>query len=364
MKKTFIALGSLLVLLVIVASFTPTRALLVAYTLPAAPDWPEPQTRLAEGDNGRIHFATLSPYDLEVILNDLSLARPTTGLGYLSFPAGATNAAPVPAMVILPGSGGITPGREHDYARWFNEQGIAAFVIEYYEPRGFGPDSNYLVRTAAVTEFDLVADAYSALALLASSPSIDSARIGVIGFSYGGIAARLAMDDRIRNALANGDQAFSLHIDVYGPCFQDLRSSAITGAPLLTLRGTEDASNELAACQRREDELSKLGAEVTAHVYLGVGHAWEIEAPLGLKADAPYLEGCEVVYDDHGRPTLNGEPLNDYAIDASHAARVAARFSSGLRFRECAKRGYIVGRDEAARVRGFADIRSFLDQYW
>ena len=42
----------------------------------------------------------------------------------------------VPAMILLPGSGGIAPGREHEYAAWLNKHGIAAFVVEYYEPRG------------------------------------------------------------------------------------------------------------------------------------------------------------------------------------------------------------------------------------
>jgi dienelactone hydrolase len=360
MKRILLSLGLLAIVAICAIVFTPTRALLVAYTLPDYPDWPAPQQTLAVGDSGKIYFPTSSPYDLEVILSAMDRAPRTTGLGYLSYPENATPEAPVPAMVVLPGSGGIQPGREHGYAQWFNQQGIAAFVVEYYEPRGFGPSSNYMIRTAAVTEFDLIADAYAAMRLLGSSPLIDPARIGVIGFSYGGMAARLAMDRRIQQALAPDLPAFALHIDVYGPCFQNLQSIALTGAPLLTLRGTEDASNELAACARREQALRELGAEVTARVYAGVGHAWEVETPRFMSEESPYLSGCEVSYDPAGRPVLNGEPLNAYTIDAPYSTKVAARFSSGLRFKDCVGYGYIIGRDEEARARGYADIGAFM----
>ncbi len=358
MKKLLLVLPAVAIIGALLAFWLPARSLLVAYTLPDYPDWPVPQQRLAAADEGEIYYPTRSPYDLERILSDLENAPITTGLGYLSYPKEARG--PIPAMVILPGSGGINPGREHDYAAWLNDRGIAAFVLEYYQPRGFNQASNYLVRTSAVTEFDLVTDAYAALQLLGSSPLIDAEKIGVIGFSYGGMAARLAMDSRIHQALAGDIAPFALHIDVYGPCYQRLESPAVTGAPILTLRGTEDASNDLQACEAREAELRELGTEVKAIVYQGAGHAWEVDSPREMQEEAPYLSGCEVIYDASGRPFLNGQPLNNYPADASLATRVAARFSSGRQFQDCVGYGYIVGRDQATRDQAFTDIETFL----
>lgn len=364
MKKSILLLLAILILAGTSLFLTPVRALVMAAFIPAQPDWPVPQQNLGAGDIGEIYYSSSSPYDLEVILGDMSLARPTTGLGYLSYPEGASGESPVPAIIIVPGSGGISPGREHDYARFFNQLGFAAFVIEYYAPRGFDQASNYILRTSSVTEFDLITDAYAALRLLGSSELIDPQRIGLIGFSYGGMASRLAMDSRIRQSLAPDVPPFSLHIDVYGPCFQNLQSSRVSGAPILTLRGTEDASNELEACSRRENELRGLGTRVTAHIYDGVGHAWENTTPRHLSEDSPYLAGCEVYYDNKGKAHLNGNPLTDYDIDASHANKVLARFSSGPRFKDCVGYGYVVGRDEAARERGYRDIRAFIEEQW
>ena len=364
MKKFLIVTVLVLLLLIALLLLPPVRARLIAMTLPDYPDWPAAQATLGAGDQGLIYYPTLSPYDLEVILGHLDQARPTTGKGYLSYPEDAEQNGPVPAMVIVPGSGGIAPGREHEYAAWFNQRGIAAFVVEYYEPRGFGKDSNYLIRTSSVTEFDLIADAFSSLKLLQTSPLIDPTRIGIIGVSFGGMAARLSMDARIAGALAPGAPTFALHIDTYGPCFQNLQSTDVGTAPLLTLRGTEDASNDLDACATREDELRALGSDVTAHVYEGAGHAWEVDRPRFFSEESPYLAGCELVYDQRGKPLLNGESLNDYAPAASHPEKMLARFTSAPKFQDCVGYGYIVGRDDKVRERAYGDIEAFLQQSW
>ena len=345
---------------VILVQQTSFQTWLVQINLPDFPDYPEPKTALSESDEGEIYFQTMSPFDLQVILSG-DKATPTTGLGHLTFPDAAH--WPVPAMIILPGSGGIKPGREHEYAKFLNQLGIAGFVVEYYAPRGLSDEVHYLIRTASVTEFDLITDAYAALELLSTHPRIDGARIGVVGFSYGGMASRLAMDSRIREALAPNYLGFKVHIDVYGPCFQALGTDKTNGAPLLTLRGTEDASNDLEACRAREDELRAIGVEVVAKVYEGAGHAWENESPRALSEDALYLEGCEWHYDEAGVPWVDGEALSDYDVEASRAQRIAARFTSGVRLKDCVKRGYIIGRDEVVRDQAFADAEEFLGQY-
>lgn len=359
-KALLILLGALLLVAMLGYALIQQpgfQAWLVRINLPDFPDYPRPKERLSENDQGEIYFHTFSPFDLQPILAN-KLTTPTTGLGYLSFPGDVQS--PVPAMIILPGSGGIQPGREHEYAMFLNALGIAGFVVEYYAPRGLHDEVSYLIRTASVTEFDLITDAYAALELLSTHPLIDAARIGVVGFSYGGMASRLAMDDRIRTILAPNHRGFKLHIDVYGPCFQVLGTRETNGAPLLTLRGTEDASNDLAACRSREDELREIGVQVVAKVYEGAGHAWENAARRIFREESPYIEGCEWSYDDRGVPWVGGKPLSDYGVEASRAERIALRYTSGARLRDCVKYGYIVGRDEAVREQAFEDAKEFL----
>ena len=359
MKKLLWLLAGIVVAVAIAVLVPPVRNQLIALTLPDFPDWPAPTRTLSAEAEGPIYFESASPFDLAVIYDGMRHATPTTGLGYLSYP---DSRAPSPAMILLPGSGGIAEGREHEYAEVLNAAGFAAFVVEYYAPRGVGDETNYLIRTASVTEFDLITDAYAALKLLSTSPRIDPQRIGVMGFSYGGMAARLAMDERIRQVLAPDLEGFAAHIDVYGPCFQNLQTEATNGAPLLTQRGTEDASNELAACAKREAELTQLGVEVEAVIYEGAGHAWENAEPATFREESPYVAGCEWTYDEEGFAAVNGEPLGRYPVDTSRAARIGARLSSGAQLGACVGYGYIVGRNEAVREQAYSDALSFLQR--
>ena len=287
-------------------------------------------------------------------------ARPTTGVGALFLPDEATPEHPVPAMVLLHGSGGITPGREMEYGTLLERHGIAAFVVNYYAPRGITDETPYMLRVLSVTEFDAVTDAYAALHLLASHPAIDGQRIGLMGFSYGGMATRIAMDERIRRILAPHRHGFAAFADFYGPCFQDLGTQSVNGAPLLTLRGSADASNDLAACRQREAQLRALGVSVESHVYPGAGHAWEAQEERQLFEDAPYVAGCTVYYDARGHSSVDGHPIVDVAAGTSRAERIAVRMRSGRTMQACVKHGYVIGRDDATRDKAYVALLDFL----
>jgi dienelactone hydrolase len=332
----------------------------VRLVLPDFPTFPEPTATLSSGQAGEIYFESATPFDFDVLIGDMSLALPTTGVGTLVLPEGASPQDRVPAMIVVHGSGGISPGREREYAELLAANGYAAFVLDYYLPRGATQDVNYMIRVLSITEFDAITDAYAALSLLQTHPDIDPSRIGVMGFSYGGMAARFSMDARVKAALAPGRPGFAAHVDYYGPCFQNLKSPEITGAPLLTLRGTEDASNELPACLKREAELSRLGAVVEAHVYEGAGHAWESTRPRQLAEEAPYVAGCEVEYDEKGRSLSGGRYIVDVPVETPRAERITVRLGSGDILGGCVKSGYVIGRDDDTKARSDAHLLDFL----
>lgn len=363
MKKRFAVALGFVVLLVLLLQSRAVQGVLIGWYLPGFPHPQDAVTALADDAAGAIHFRTASPFDLDVVLGGMKGATPTTGLGYLTMPETASAADPVPAMVILPGSGGISPGREHEYAELLERNGIAAFVIEYYLPRGMTADFPYAVRTSSVTEFDIITDAYSALVLLSTSARIDPRRIGVMGFSYGGMAARLAMDERFRRVLAPDLPGFALHVDFYGPCFQKLGTTRANDVPLLTLRGSDDNSNDLAACAARQRELEALGVSVETHIFPGAGHAWEVASPRALR-DNPYLRGCEVGYDDEGFSYLDDRRITNLAPGASRFERIAARITSGAAYDDCLHHGYIVGHDGQSTRKGHELLLAFLARHF
>lgn len=84
---------------------------------------------------------------------------------------------------------------------------------------------------------------------------------------------------------------------------------------MLTLRGTEDASNDLAACAQREDELRAIGTHVEAHVF-----------------------------------------------ETSRMDRILIRVSSGDQMEGCVKNGYVIGRDDATKAKTGALLLAFLER--
>ena len=332
---------------------------LVERAVPAFPEFPASVDDLSNGQAGVIYFKTSTPFDLDVLLGDPSLGIPTTGVGTLFLPETSTPTRS-PAMVLIHGSGGISPGREMEYGQLLADNGIAAFVLNYYLPRGVTEETDYMLRVLSVTEFDAITDAYAALELLSTHPAIDGERIGVGGFSYGGMAARFAMDDRIHRALAPEHKGFAAFVDYYGPCFQNLDTTATNGGALLTMRGTEDRSNDLVACVEREEELRAIGASVEAHVFAGAGHAWEVDTERKLFPDSPYLQGCEVKYDENGHSSVNGQAVVDVPIETSRIDRILIRVSSGDQMQGCIKNGYVIGRDDETKAKSDALLISFL----
>jgi len=330
--------------------------------LPPFPDWPEPVSHLAEGDVGEIYYQSWSPYDFDILLRQDPLPVPTTGVGTLILPEGASAQAPVPAVILVHGSGGITPGREMRIGQTLADEGIAAFVIDYYQPRGITKDTDYMAKVMAATEFDAATDAYAALSVLATHPAIAGDRIGMMGFSYGGMAVRIAMDERVRERVAGHHPGFAGFVDAYGPCFQDWGTSRVNGAPLLTLRGTEDNSNELPACAAREAELRALGVDVDARIYEGAGHAWESATPRKLFEDSPYVAGCTIRYDEKGHSFMGDTPIVDGLPTESRAERVVGRLSSGSVMASCVGSGYVIGRDDKTRAKATAAFLEFFDR--
>jgi dienelactone hydrolase len=310
---------------------------------------------------GDILFPTSSPVDLDPLLPAGDGGPVTTGRGILELPRDGL--PPFPLLVVLPGSGGDWASHRSRYAALLSSWGIASFYVDYYSPRGATGPMPYDLKVTLVSEFDLVADAYGALRRLRRHPDIDASRVGLLGFSYGGTAARLALDRRFKDKLAPAAVPFALHVDFYGPCNISPGVKVTTGAPLLSLHGGEDPLTDPVHCARRHRELVDAGSEVERHTLPGAGHAWDAPVPARFRPAAQYLGNCELVYDEVGVARINDEEgtvITDPARLASRHDRLAARAASWSLFDECLEEGYLHGQDLAASLRSQDLLRGFL----
>lgn len=329
--------------------------------LPAFPELPPPQRELRADQEGDIYFPTKSPYDFSRVLTGYSELPETTGKGTLVLPEAASADEPVPAVVILHGSGGIAEGREFEYAKLFSENGIAAFVVDYYEPRGVTADTPYVMKTMIATEVDIMSDAYSALKILGTHPAIDAERIGVTGYSYGGMATRYVLDDRLKSIMAPDIPRFALHMDIYGPCHQTMGHTGTTGAPYLAIQGDADNTIDTELCQVVYKNLEAGGSKVESHVIAGAGHGWENAVPQH-EFPGGFVHGCKFSFHpETGAFLVDGKSSRfQPEPDMTRNERAYVRSTLGELVEGCVGQGYTVGRNEEADAKSKAWQLDFM----
>jgi dienelactone hydrolase len=123
----------------------------------------------------------------QVSYTSLDPVKPLTVPATLRLPAVQ---APMPAVVIVHGSSGVD-SRGPSYAAELNKAGIATLEIDMWAARGITGGAD---RPRSVPE--TLPDAYGAFKFLAANPAIDPKRIGIMGFSWGGVVSMLTSTKR------------------------------------------------------------------------------------------------------------------------------------------------------------------------
>ena len=199
--------------------------------------------------------------------------------GKLCLPAISDPLAKAPAVLICHGSDGVD-GRGDFYAPALNAKGMATLEIDMWAARG-------VVRGAAArprSPIDTLPDAFAALAFLAAQPEIDSGRIGIMGFSWGGVVTLLSSTRRHTDALRGGGPAFAAHAALYPVCWAystvpTLALTDLTGAPILIQTGEADAYDTPGAGEALAASLKAKGADVEAITYPGATHGFDRDLP-------------------------------------------------------------------------------------
>lgn len=182
-----------------------------------------------------------------------------------------------PAVVILHGSAGPS-AREIGYADRLNAAGIATLVPDLWSARGLGGGSEGRPKTVVET----LPDVYGARAFLAAHPGIDDGRIGVMGFSFGGVASMLAATHAQNDRFLKGDH-FKAMMPVYPvasaynkvPGFE---FGNLVDAPVMLVTGALDqydddreAAPKLVASLAASD-----AAKITVRVMEGAHHCFDM----------------------------------------------------------------------------------------
>lgn len=220
-------------------------------------------------------------------VNFASLDGKTNLTAHLSRPEGD---APRPALVLMHGCSGLLNARGQIlpiYRAWMRAlvvQGYAVLTVDSASSRGFGqtcspsPDRITMWRNRPK-------DAYAALQYLQAQPFVQADRIGLMGWSQGGGAVLLSINDKSIGRPADLAHDFKAAISFYpGACSERLQSkpytqvepeSWSTQVPLLVLSGEADTWTPFPPCEAFIAGAKARGNPVEMKSYPSAVHAFD-----------------------------------------------------------------------------------------
>ena len=188
-----------------------------------------------------------------------------------------TAADRVPAVVIVHGGVGVGD-HEDNWAREFNQMGVAAFILDSFTGRNVGDTRANLMQVSALAT---LGDSYRALELLSGHPRLDPTRIAILGFSRGAIAALFASSRRFQSLHGPKGIEFAAYIGFYTPCDPTyIDDENLSDKPIRLFHGTSDDWVPVEACRRYVERLQKAGKDITLTEYPSAYHRFD---DLGLK---------------------------------------------------------------------------------
>ncbi|WP_162620427.1 dienelactone hydrolase family protein [Limimaricola cinnabarinus] len=181
---------------------------------------------------------------------------------------------PCPAVVVSEGLGGLQDKRERDYGRLLSDEGYVVLVIDSFGARGVGSNGDFL-RAMSVTEAMMLGDAFTGLRYLADRPDVDARRIGIIGFSYGGMITQLAAYEQLAQAYLPDGPRFAAHVSYYGCSIPRLEDPTTPGAPVTILIGGQDRNVSIPRVHDIAGDLRRGGSPTEVITYDDIYHQWD-----------------------------------------------------------------------------------------
>ena len=285
-----------------------------------------------------IPIPTMTLSTQQVLTGDTN-GKPAVVAGQLRIPKAGSDR--LPAIIMVHGSGGLSASPD-EWAKELNSIGVAVFILDSFAGRGIVSTVN---DQSQLDHLAMMIDAYRALGVLAQHPRIDPARIAVIGFSKGAVAAVYSSNQRFRKQYGPANAEFAAHIGLYTPCNVAYRDDdKVAAKPIRLFHGIPDDWVSIAPCRTLAARLKQAGADVTLTEYPGSYHAYDNPAyakPVKV-AQAQTSRNCALEEGDGGT-ILNAKTKQPFTLDDA-----------------CMERGAQVAYNEPAHKATVAAVKEFL----
>ena len=225
---------------------------------------------------------------------------------------------PFPILVYNHSSGGA-----HLFSnKWFKfnrqtakillKKGIAVMFVDNFNGRNVisaGADQ------AQVSTYSFYIDAFMTLEYLSKNPKINIKKVGITGWSRGGMNSLAVAETRIRDALISKDLYFAASLPRSVECRQSgffRNPQPIPETKILMVNGKIDDASHAHICEEYGEKMKANGADIVVKTKHGWGHGFEANYSAEYEKHLEAWHECPDYYTED-----DGMANRDAKIDAS-----------------------------------------------
>ena len=241
--------------------------------------------------------------------------RPVKVDALIHYPKGE---GPFPVLIIAHSSGGPSDFMDEWY-KYYRKQlkpllkmGIAVMYLDNFSGRSV---INTYANQQQATHWSTYIDAFMALEHLSKDPKINIKKVGITGWSRGGMNSLAISEERIRDALISKDLYYAAALPRAVECYQSgyfRNPQPIPETKILMVNGKIDDASHAHLCEEYGEKMKANGADIKVTTKAGWGHGFEANYEAEYEANSETWHECPDYYTED-----DGMANKDAKIDAS-----------------------------------------------
>jgi len=199
-----------------------------------------------------------------------------------------------------------------DMARTLLKKGIAVMFVDNFTGRHVVDAS---ADQAQVSTYSFYIDAFMTLEYLSKDPRVNIKKVGITGWSRGGMNSLAIAEKRIRDALISKDLYYAASLPRSVECRQSgffRNPQPIKETKIFMVNGKIDDASHAHICEEYGEKMKANGADIKVTTRAGWGHGFEANYSAEFEADAEAWHECPDYYTED-----DGMANKDANIDAS-----------------------------------------------
>ena len=195
-------------------------------------------------------------------------------------------------------------------ARRLLKKGIAVVFVDNFTGRSvISADENQ----SQVTTFSFYIDAFMTLEYLSKDPRVNIKKVGITGWSRGGMNSLAISETRIRDAIISKNLYYAASLPRSVECRQSgffRNPKPIKETKILMVNGKIDDASHAHICEEYGEKMKLNGADIKVITKHGWGHGFEANYSAEFEKGQEVWHGCPDYYTED-----NGMPNKDAKID-------------------------------------------------